>query len=119
MASGDHDDALQYLLSKLQSEDGWSCANLAWNEDRLTVIADQFSNFDGAVKSKLLLSFLAMSPRVIANCRDEMVKLLRLARRYKVPSNIVVLSAATEMEMNGFVSLQLYCHHFLIIKSLH
>ena len=82
MASSEHDDALQYLLSKLQSDDGWSCANLAWNKDRLTVIADQFSNFDGGVKSKLLLSFLAMSPRVIANCRDEMFKLLRLARRY-------------------------------------
>ena len=78
----DRDDALQYLLSKLQSEDGWSCANLAWNEDRLTVITDQFSSFDGAVKSKLLLSFLAMSPRVIQTCRDEMLKLLRLARRY-------------------------------------
>ena len=76
------DDVLQYLLSKLQSEDGWSCANLAWNEDRLTVIADQFSSFDGSVKSKLLLSFLAMSPRVISACRDEMLKLLRLARRY-------------------------------------
>ena len=78
----DRDDALQYLLSKLQSEDGWSCANLAWNEDRLTVITDQFSSFDGTVKSKLLLSFLAMSPRVIQACRDEMLKLLRLARRY-------------------------------------
>ncbi len=76
------DDVLQYLLSKLQSEDGWSCANLAWNKDRLTVIADQFSSFDGSVKSKLLLSFLAMSPRVISVCRDEMLKLLRLARRY-------------------------------------
>ena len=120
MASGDHDDALQYLLSKLQSEDGWSCANLAWNEDRLTVIADQFSNFDGAVKSKLLLSFLAMSPRVIANCRDEMVKLLRLARRYKHTRYIiVVLSAATEMATNGSVFLRLFYHLFLIIKSLH
>ena len=82
MATSDRDDALQYLLSKLQSEDGWSCANLAWNEDRLTVIADQFSSFDGTVKSKLLLSFLAMTPRVISLCRDEMLKLLRLARRY-------------------------------------
>ena len=76
-----NDDVLQYLLTKLQSEDGWSCANLAWNEDRLTVIADQFSSFEGPVKSKLLLSFLAMSPRVISACRDEMLKLLRLARR--------------------------------------
>ena len=75
------DDVLQYLMTKLQSEDGWSCANLAWNEDRLAVIADRFSSFDGAVKSKLLLSFLAMSPRVISSCRDEMLKLLRLARR--------------------------------------
>lgn len=82
MAAPDHDDALHYLLSKLQSDDGWSCANLAWNKDRLTVIVDQFSKFDGIVKSKLLLSFLAMSPRVISNCRDEMFKLLRLARRY-------------------------------------
>lgn len=81
MSTVDTDDALQYLLSKLQSDDGWSCVNLAWNKDRLTVIVDQFSNFDGGVKSKLLLSFLAMSPRVINNCKDEMFKLLRLARR--------------------------------------
>ena len=81
MATSDQDDALQYLLSKLKSEDGWSCANLAWNEDRLTVIADQFSSFDGTVKSKILLSFLAMTPRIIHACRDEMMKLLRLARR--------------------------------------
>jgi hypothetical protein len=81
MATGDSDEALQYLLSKLQSEDGWSCANLAWNEDRLTVIVDQFSKLEGSVKGKLLLSFLSMSPRVIQSCRDEMFKLLRLARR--------------------------------------
>ena len=82
MTSSERDDALQYLLSKLKSEDGWSCANLAWNEDRLTIIADQFGSFDGMVKSKLLLSFLAMTPRVIHQCRDEMLKLLRLARRW-------------------------------------
>ena len=40
-----------------------------------------YSSFDGTVKSKILLSFLAMTPRVIHACRDEMMKLLRLARR--------------------------------------
>lgn len=62
----DRDEALHYLLNKLKSEDGWSGANLAWNEEKLSVIADQFSSFDGVVKAKVLLSFLSMTPRTIS-----------------------------------------------------
>ena len=61
----DRDEALHYLLNKLKSEDGWSCSNLAWNEDKLSIIADQFSSFDGVAKVKVLLSFIGMTPRTI------------------------------------------------------
>ena len=63
----DRDEALHYLLNKLKSEDGWSGASLAWNEEKLSVIADQFSSFDGVVKAKVLLSFLSMTPRTISH----------------------------------------------------
>ena len=63
---GDRDEALHYLLNKLKSEDGWSGSNLAWNEDKLSIIADQFSSFDGVAKVKVLLSFIGMTPRTIA-----------------------------------------------------
>ena len=62
----DRDEALHYLLNKLKSEDGWSSANLTWNDEKLAVISDQFSSFDGVVKAKVLLSFLSMSPRTIS-----------------------------------------------------
>ena len=65
----DRDEALHYLLNKLKSEDGWSGASLAWNEEKLSVIADQFSSFDGVVKAKVLLSFLSMTPRTISQVR--------------------------------------------------
>ena len=61
----DRDEALHYLLNKLKSEDGWSGSNLAWNEDKLSIIADQFSSFDGVAKVKVLLSFIGMTPRTI------------------------------------------------------
>ena len=61
----DRDEALHYLLSKLKNEDGWSSSNLAWNEDKLSIIADQFSSFDGVAKVKVLLSFIGMTPRTI------------------------------------------------------
>ena len=66
VAMTDRDEALHYLLNKLKSEDGWSSANLTWNDEKLAVISDQFSSFDGVVKAKVLLSFLSMSPRTIA-----------------------------------------------------
>ncbi len=62
----DRDEALHYLLNKLKSEDGWSGSNLAWNEDKLSIIADQFSSFDGVAKVKVLLSFIGMTPRTIS-----------------------------------------------------
>ncbi|CAI8037482.1 hypothetical protein GBAR_LOCUS20961 [Geodia barretti] len=62
----DRDEALHYLLNKLKSEDGWSSSNLTWNDEKLAVISDQFSSFDGVVKAKVLLSFLSMSPRTIS-----------------------------------------------------
>ena len=62
----DVDEALHYLLNKLKSEDGWSGSNLAWNVDKLSVIADQFRAFDGVAKVKVLLSFLGMTPRTIS-----------------------------------------------------
>ena len=65
VAMTDRDEALHYLLNKLKSEDGWSSANLTWNDEKLAVISDQFSSFDGVVKAKVLLSFLSMSPRTI------------------------------------------------------
>ena len=61
----DRDEALQYLLNKLKSEDGWSASSLAWNEDKLSIVADQFSAFDGLAKVKVLLSFIGMTPRTI------------------------------------------------------
>ena len=61
----DRDEALHYLLNKLKSEDGWSSANLTWNEEKLSIVADQFSSFDGIAKTKVLLSFLSMTPRTI------------------------------------------------------
>ena len=61
----DRDEALHYLLNKLKSEDGWSSSNLTWNDEKLAVISDQFSSFDGVVKAKVLLSFMSMSPRTI------------------------------------------------------
>ena len=64
-AMTDRDEALHYLLNKLKSEDGWSSSNLTWNDEKLAVISDQFSSFDGVVKAKVLLSFLSMSPRTI------------------------------------------------------
>lgn len=77
----DRDEALHYLLNKLKSEDGWSSANLTWNEEKLSIVADQFSSFDGIAKTKVLLSFLSMTPRTINQCNDEMQQILRLARR--------------------------------------
>lgn len=65
VAMADRDEALHYLLNKLKSEDGWSGSNLAWNEDKLSIIADQFSSFDGIAKVKVLLSFIGMTPRTI------------------------------------------------------
>ena len=47
----DHDEALHYLLNKLKSEDGWSSSNLTWNDEKLAIISDQFSLFDGVVKN--------------------------------------------------------------------
>ena len=67
----DRDEALHYLLNKLKSEDGWSSSNLTWNDEKLAVISDQFSSFDGVVKAKVLLSFLSMSPRTISKVRGE------------------------------------------------
>lgn len=61
----ERDEALHYLLSKLKSEDGWSASNLSWNEDKLAIVADQFSSFDGVAKVKVLLSFVGMTPRTI------------------------------------------------------
>lgn len=66
----DRDEALHYLLNKLKSEDGWSGSNLAWNEDKLSIIADQFSSFDGVAKVKVLLSFIGMTPRTINQVLD-------------------------------------------------
>ena len=51
--------ALHYLL-KLKSEDGWSNSDLTWNDEKLAIISDQFSSFDGMLKAKVLLSFLSM-----------------------------------------------------------
>ena len=58
--------ALHYLLNKLNSEDGWSSSNLTWNDEKLAVISDQFSSFDGVVKAKVLFSFLSVSPHTIS-----------------------------------------------------
>ena len=33
-----------------------------WNDEKLAIISDQFSSFDGVLKVKVLLSFLSMSP---------------------------------------------------------
>ena len=61
MASSAH-----YLLNKLKSEDGWSNSNLTWNDEKLAVISDQFSSFDGVLKAKVLLYFLCTSPHTIS-----------------------------------------------------
>ena len=63
------DEALHFLLNKLKSEDGWSGSNLAWSEEKLSVISDQFTSFDGSAKVKVLLSFLGMTPRTITQAR--------------------------------------------------
>ena len=65
----DKDEALHYLLNKLKSDDGWSGSNLAWNVDKLSVIADMFRALDGAAKVKVLLSFMSMSPRMVSQVR--------------------------------------------------
>ncbi len=62
----ERDEALHYLLNKLKSKDGLSSANLTWNEEKLSIVADQFSSFDGIAKTKALLSFLSMTPRTIS-----------------------------------------------------
>lgn len=61
----DKDEALHYLLNKLKSDDGWSGSNLAWNVDKLSVIADMFRALDGAAKVKVLVSFMSMTPRTV------------------------------------------------------
>ena len=61
----DKDEALHYLLNKLRSDDGLSGSNLAWNVDKLSVIADMFRALDGAAKVKVLLSFMSMSPHMV------------------------------------------------------
>ena len=43
--------SLHYLLNKLKSEDGWSSSNLTWNDEKLAVISEQFSSFDGVLKN--------------------------------------------------------------------
>ena len=53
------------LHPQVKSEDGWSSANVAWNEEKLAIVADLFTSFDGAAKTKVLLSFLSMTPRTI------------------------------------------------------
>ncbi len=62
----DKDEALHYLLNKLKSDDGWSGSNLAWNVDKLSVIADMFRALDGAAKVKVLVSFMSMTPRTVS-----------------------------------------------------
>lgn len=58
----------------MKSDDGWSSANVAWNEEKLAIIADLFTSFDGSAKVKVLLSFLSMTPRTISQVgRDQTV----------------------------------------------
>ncbi len=61
----DKDEALHYLLNKLKSDDGWSGSNLAWNVDKLEVIADMFRALEGPAKVKVLISFMSMTPRTV------------------------------------------------------
>ena len=65
----DREEALQYLLSKLRCDDGWSGVNLAWNDEKMAIISDRFSGMDGAAKAKILLSFLGMAPRTVMQVR--------------------------------------------------
>ena len=43
---------------------------LMWNDEKLAVISDQFSSFDGVLKAKVLLSFLSVSPHTISQVRS-------------------------------------------------